>query len=171
MAEREMHSAAGADISLIICAYTELRWKDVVAAVDSIKHQTLAAREIILVIDHNPAMFDRARRSIGGVTIIENAFPRGASGARNTGLSIARGEFIAFLDDDAVAAPDWLERLYAHSSRSDVLGAGGLVNAVWVEPQPAWFPNEFLWVVGCSYTGLPKTTAVVRNPFGGCSCV
>ena len=32
--------------------------------------------------------------------------------------------------------------------------------------QPKWFPEEFLWVVGCSYKGLPTKTAPVRNLIG-----
>ena len=31
---------------------------------------------------------------------------------------------------------------------------------------PAWFPDEFLWVVGCSYRGLPADGALVRNMIG-----
>ena len=40
--------------------------------------------------------------------------------------------------------------------------------AVWPEQRPRWFPEEFNWVVGCAYTGLPQTTARVRNPIGAC---
>jgi glucosyl-dolichyl phosphate glucuronosyltransferase len=159
------------DISVIICAYTEDRWDDIVAAVNSLKTQTYLKHEIILVIDHNPALFERAAAGITGARIIENTCARGLSGARNSGLVIATGTFVAFLDDDAYAAPDWLERLHAHCTAPGVLGAGGWVEANWVDRQPAWFPDEFLWVVGCSYRGLPRTTAVVRNPFGGCSCI
>ena len=32
--------------------------------------------------------------------------------------------------------------------------------------RPRWFPPEFDWVVGCSYTGLPETVAPVRNLIG-----
>lgn len=164
------HTQPG-DISVIICAYTEERWQDILGAIASVQQQTLPAREIILVVDHNKSLFERAGASLPGVIVIENTSARGLSGARNSGLAIAGGTFVAFLDDDAFAALDWLEQLHAHCVRPNVLGAGGWVEPLWVEPQPSWFPDEFLWVVGCSYRGLPLTTAAVRNPFGGCSCI
>ena len=40
-------------VSIVICAYTEDRWPELVAAVDSVRHQTRLPQEIILVIDHN----------------------------------------------------------------------------------------------------------------------
>jgi hypothetical protein len=51
-----------------------------------------------------------------------------------------------------------------------VLGTGGKLNPAWSGRRPAWLPDEFLWVVGCSYQGLPTATARVRNPIGGCMC-
>lgn len=44
---------------------------------------------------------------------------------RNLGISQARGEIIAFLDDDAYPAPDWLERALPYFSIPGVLGVGG----------------------------------------------
>jgi hypothetical protein len=41
-----------------------------------------------------------------------------------------------------------------------------LVQPRWEGAPPRWFPTEFGWVVGCSYTGLPTTTGEVRNPIG-----
>lgn len=32
--------------------------------------------------------------------------------------------------------------------------------------RPKWFPEEFNWVVGCTYKGMPLTTSPVRNPIG-----
>lgn len=55
---------ATADISVVICAYTEDRWHDLIVAVRSIQHQQVAPREIIVVIDHNPELFVRARTHI-----------------------------------------------------------------------------------------------------------
>jgi hypothetical protein len=47
------------------------------------------------------------------------------------------------------------------------IGAGGALIPLWKGgPQPRWFPGEFYWVVGCSYTGLPEQMAPIRNPIG-----
>lgn len=49
-------------ISVVICAYTEKRWDDVLAAVASVRAQSLAAHEVILVVDHNPALLGGSGR-------------------------------------------------------------------------------------------------------------
>ncbi len=152
-------------ISVLICAYTEERWGDLVAAVDSVRRQTLLPLEIIVVIDHNPALLARAQASLPA-TVIANTDERGLSGARNTGIAVARGDVIAFMDEDAVAEPDWLRRLAAGYADPDVIGVGGAIVPRWLAGQPAWFPDEFNWVVGCTYRGLPETTAPIRNLIG-----
>lgn len=158
------------NVSVVICAYTEERWDDLVAAVESIRQQNTPPREIILVIDHNPSLLDRVRTHISDIIAIENNRPQGLSGARNSGLTVAQGACIAFLDDDATAEPDWLELLYRSCEDSQILGTGGIVEPQWMGRRPTWFPEEFYWVVGCSYQSLPETPQVVRNPFGGCTC-
>ncbi len=158
-------------ITIIICAYTDERWDDLVAAVASLRRQTLLPSEIIIVIDHNQQLFERTRAQFPDVTIVENRAARGLSGARNTGLEMAHGDLIAFLDDDAEAAPDWLERLYSCSTDPTVLGVGGTVVPRWLGKRPDWFPGEFYWVVGCTYQHIPDQPIVVRNPYGGCTCI
>jgi glucosyl-dolichyl phosphate glucuronosyltransferase len=154
------------DISVIICAYTEERWDDLVAAVESVQAQSRAPREIIVVVDHNPNLLARVRMHLPGVIAIENHEPRGLSGARNSGGAAARGAVLAFLDDDAEAAPDWLAQLTTGYTHPDVAGVGGALEPIWRSGQPAWLPEEFYWVVGCTYHGLPQTTAAVRNLIG-----
>ncbi len=158
------------DISVIICAYTEARWHDLVAAVESLRHQTKPAREIIVVVDHNQRLLERVRAELPCVVEVENSDCQGLSGARNSGIAIARGALIAFLDDDATAELDWLERFHQCFEDNRVLGVGGTVEPVWLSKQPTWFPKEFYWVVGCSYQDMPDSPIVVRNPFGGCAC-
>jgi glucosyl-dolichyl phosphate glucuronosyltransferase len=156
---------------VVICAYTEDRWDDLVAAVESVQHQRALPHEIVVVVDHNPSLLERVRAHIPGVVVVENTEPRGLSGARNSGVLATHGELIAFLDDDAIAKIDWLERLCVWLEDQLVLGAGGLVEPHWKGGRPAWFPDEFNWVVGCSYRGLPRKAASVRNLFGGCMCI
>ena len=56
-----MISAIPVQVSVIICAYTEARWTHLQYCVESVWRQTLPAKEIILVIDHNDALLARTR--------------------------------------------------------------------------------------------------------------
>jgi hypothetical protein len=154
------------DVSVVICAYSQGRWDALTAAVDSVRRQTVQPRELIVVIDHNNRLLAQARQALIGVCVTENRLERGLSGARNTGISLARGQILAFLDDDAYAAPDWLERLSAGYADARVIGVGGAITPRWATGRPAWFPDEFDWVVGCTYRGMPEQPAPVRNLIG-----
>ncbi len=153
-------------VTVVICAYTERRWPQLRKAVDSVLRQELPPNQIVLVIDHNPGLLQRARAAYPQLTVVANTDPRGLSGARNTGVSLARGDIVAFLDDDAVAEPDWLARILTHYDDQRVLAVGGSAVPDWEGRRPRWLPPEFDWVVGCSFTGQPSTTAEVRNLIG-----
>jgi GT2 family glycosyltransferase len=158
------------DASVIICAYTEKRWDDLVAAVASVQQQSTSAREIIVVVDHNPDLLARVHAYFPAVIGIANSEPQGLSGARNSGVATAQSSLVAFLDDDAMAEPDWLARLCRCCEDPQVMGTGGTVEPYWLSTQPAWFPEEFYWTLGCTYQQRPEQPSVVRNPFGGCTC-
>ena len=130
-------------ISVIICTYSEERWDDLVAAVTSVQEQTLLPIEIIVVIDHNPGLLKKGRKHMPGLLLVENTEARGLSGARNCGILAARGSVLVFLDDDAQASPDWLQRLCEAYRDARVLGCGGPVFPLWLHIRPAWFPEEF----------------------------
>ena len=162
-------SAGGArrpSVTVLICAYTERRWDQIVAAVESARAQTCPPEQIVLVIDHNPELLERSIAEIDGVDVMANRYESGLSGARNTGVDEAKGDIIAFLDDDARADHDWLEALVAPYADEGVVGTGGVARAAWPASRPSWFPAEFDWVVGCSYRGLPEHEAPIRNPIG-----
>jgi glucosyl-dolichyl phosphate glucuronosyltransferase len=156
-------------VSVVICAYTLERWSDVQAAVGSVLGQTRPPLETLLVVDHNDELLAAARRryaAVPGVHVLPSADRRGLSGARNTGVAVAAGEIIAFLDDDAAADPDWLAVLQDAYADPRVMGVGGTATPVWPSSRPEWMPREFDWVVGCSYIGQPYRTAPVRNVIG-----
>ena len=68
----------------------------------------------------------------------------------------AKGTILAFLDDDAVAAEDWLEKLTDPFEDSEVIGTSGNPIPRWKDGvKPKWLPVEFYWTIGCGYRGLP----------------
>lgn len=154
-------------VSVIVCAYTMGRWESLITALRSVQEQTLSADEIILVVDHNNELLARAFAELGlDVTVMENRGQAGLSDARNTGLAAASGEIVAFLDDDAVAERDWLEQLIEPYADENVLAVGGRIDPMWEGTPPAWMPEEFYWVLGCTYRGMPENTSPVRNVIG-----
>lgn len=157
------------EVSVVICCYTEDRWADLVASVESVAAQTLAPVELIVVVDHHPALLQRATEAFTGddVRVLGNERAAGLSGARNTGFLAAKGEIVAFLDDDAAADPWWLADLLAPYADPAVAATGGRAIPVWPgDAAPPWLPPELHWIVGCGYTGQPVEPAEVRNVMG-----
>ena len=154
------------EASVVICAYTLDRWDQLGDAVASVRAQSRPAREILVVVDGNEDLRQRAARAFEGVTVVANAKAKGLSGGRMTGAELATAPVIAFLDDDAIADRRWLEELLKPYSDTHVLGAGGYIEPLWSAAPPTWFPPEFNWVVGCTYAGMPVRDGHVRNLIG-----
>lgn len=151
------------EVSVVIPCHTEKRLDQLTLAVKSVTEQAIQPAEIVVVVDHNGKLYDHLKTTMSGVTVLENRFARGVSGNRNTGVAHTRTPLIALLDDDAYAHAGWLDGLVAPFADPDVIGTGGSIVPVWESPRPSWFPDEFLWAVGGSYTGMPTETAEVRN--------
>ena len=167
-----------ATATVVICVYTEKRWDDIVAAVDSVGAQEVAAAETLVIVDHNPGLLSRAQQAFGprGVRVLPNAHKQGLSGARNTAIAEATGDVVVFLDDDAAGRPGWLAALLAPYSDPTVKAVGGVAHPRWPINRPRVLPGaapydpnatgELDWIVGCTYTGQPLRQAEVRNLMG-----
>lgn len=151
--------------SVVVSTYTLSRWQILQEGISALRDQTHRPHEILVVVDHQAAVLERAAELPDTVALASTEAP-GLAGCRNTGTRAATGSVVAFIDDDAVPAPDWLERLAQPYEEDAVVAVGGGVIPDWAVSQPAWFPPEFNWVVGCSYRGLPEATAPVRNLIG-----
>jgi len=96
---------------------------------------------------------------------------RGLSHARNAGIGAARGEVVVFIDDDAVAAPDWLERLLDAYRSDPKLGVvGGRILLVTPDPAPEWLSEEAWPLWGHLDPGpeeLFQTDSWMDYPWGG----
>jgi GT2 family glycosyltransferase len=158
---------AAPTVSVVVCAYTLQRWEVLCEGIASIANQTLPALETIVVVDHNPELLERARDCFRDARVVPNTGQRGSSGSRNTALELARGEILAFLDDDAIAAATWLQEMLRPYEDPAVIGTGGTPLPRWDGGEtPRWLPPEFYWTIGCGYRGLPERIAPVRNTIG-----
>ena len=148
------------NISAIICTHNREGYLG--AAIDSLLDQELDDFEV-LVVDN--ASRDRTRE------VVEARLPHprlqyvyeaelGLSVARNTGARQSSGDILAYLDDDAVASPQWLSVLVEAYRNNDKLAiAGGKVTLLWppgIAP-PKWLSTEMSGALGAYDLGDDPT--------------
>jgi glycosyltransferase involved in cell wall biosynthesis len=155
-------------VAVIICAHLEERFPNLVDAMRSVDRQTRRPDELVVVIDANASLARRIRPVANGARVVELVQPGGLAAARNAGVAACSSEIVLFLDDDAIAHTEWVERLTATIDDPRVLGASGHSAPIWGAERPTWLPDEFLWTLGCSYAGQPSQRTEVRNVYGGC---
>ncbi len=144
-------------ISVLICTYN--RSQTLGAAVESVAVQSISQKlnwEIVVVDNNSP---DQTRQVVEG---LQRRYPQriryvfesqqGISHARNTGIREARGEILAFLDDDETAGTDWLQNLTANLHTGEWAGAGGRVLPPSSFSPPRWLSNK------CSFASGPLAT-------------
>jgi GT2 family glycosyltransferase len=164
----ERETGAQPAVSVVVCAYTEARLDSLHRLLDALPQQTRPPAEVILVADGGDRLAATFRRRFPDALVVVNDGPHGHAGAANRGVSAARGEVVAFIDDDAAPADErWLEWLTHGYSEPHVLGTGGRVEPRWRTARPGWFPDEFLWVVGATHRGMAAGGGAVRNVWMG----
>ena len=167
--------SAAPTLSAIICCYTSDRAALLTRAISATRAQLLDDDELVVVVDHNDDLLTSLTAQPwadhSAVTVVASSGQRGLSGARNTGTHAARGEVLVFIDDDAEPTPGSFDAVRSRFADDDISALGGAVDAQWLAPRPTWFPEEFGWVVGCDYRGLPGHGAVIRNPIGAAMAV
>ena len=133
------------NLTVILCTYN--RCAVLARALESVARQTLphSVEWEVLVVDNNSS--DKTRAVIEDFCLrhpgrFRYLFERqqGLSYARNTGVREARGEILAFTDDDVVAEPGWLQNLTAGLHSGQWAGAGGRVLPQWPCSPPRWVP-------------------------------
>jgi glycosyltransferase involved in cell wall biosynthesis len=163
-------------VSVVVCSHDRLHY--VRACMDSLAHQSVGPDgfEIILVDSGSPppvaAEMKRIAEEMPNARLVRLDVS-GVSLARNEGARAATSEYVAYIDDDAMAMPDWIEQiqrvLAEHDCRPAVLG--GKVLPVWESPLPAWWPPSLrgvLSIIEYEGAGEYRTDAVPAKlePYG-----
>lgn len=157
-------------VSTIICAHSLDNYQNLTEAVTSLLVQTHPELEVIIAIDGNEEFYKkvvanyRSQDTVKAVLLRENA---GVSAARNAGVRVARGDVIAFMDDDAAADRQWVENLLSTYREYDAVAVGGKILPLWLGGKPDHLPEELYWLVGVTHDGFAGEEVVeVRNTFG-----
>lgn len=158
-------------VGVLVCTHQAERLDQLTAAVDSLAAQTRPPDELLVVVDGDEQLADHVRACLPEVRVLCLGSNQGVSVARTRGAAALGTDLVVFLDDDAVAEPGWVAGLLVPLADPEVLGSSGRSVAAFLGPRPGWLADEFLWVVGCSYRGMPTEPARVRNFFGGCAMV
>jgi glycosyltransferase involved in cell wall biosynthesis len=161
-------------VSVVLCTHTMDRYDALAEAAGSVLDQTHDDVELVLVSDGDPTVHERMVADFGDRPDVRTHLMEDNVGllrARNAGAEVARGEVVAFIDDDAIADGRWVERLVEAYEAHDRVAVGGRMTPAWVAGRPSFLPEEFYWIVGVTHRGFgPDGDAgregEVRNTLG-----
>ncbi len=134
-------------MELTVCICTHNRPDHVRDCLDGLRRQTAASDSFkVLVVDSGstgdgPAALERLVATLAGAELLRMDQP-GLSAARNGGAWTAHTPYIAYLNDDAIPAPDWVATILAVLGEQGWVPAliGGRILPRWGAPLPDWWP-------------------------------
>jgi glycosyltransferase involved in cell wall biosynthesis len=141
-------------LSIIICSYNRASY--ISDALTSLYRQTAELNEFeVIIVDNNSTdntkevyTFWRQSNTNGQFSFISET-KQGASFARNTGAAIAKGEWVCFMDDDAVATTDYVKNIIKHiQDQPFIVGFGGRIIPKYIPAEPKWMSYYVSSLVG-----------------------
>lgn len=158
-------------LSVIITSYAKNRLPGVFNLLESLKAQTYPHLEVLFVGEREPELCEQVKdyadqQGMRSVIVLFNDGEPGLSAGRNAAIPRAKGEIIAFLDDDVVAFPDWAEMVVSTFAETDAIGLTGPALPLWEDPGMAWFPEELYWIISCTAWSGWNQVREVRNAWG-----
>ncbi len=121
----------------------------------------------IIIVDNGVSLptekdYNQLTRSHDNITIVPEV-RIGLNHARNTGVTHATGDIIAFIDDDCFVQPTWARAVAAGHRHQGILCVGGPVSIIEPVAYPAWFSNYFLRFF--TPPSFPSSACVIEKPY------
>jgi glycosyltransferase involved in cell wall biosynthesis len=144
-------------VSVIISTYGMERIQDTHLAIESLLKCIDEQTEILVVVDRNDQLSADLETRYGDKICMIINDTKGLSNARNLGVSKAKGEIVAFMDDDATACPGWVNSIRgAFQAKPEADATTGRIEPEWMQTGLDWLPKSLYWIVSCTYMDLPK---------------
>ncbi len=170
-----MRSSESPLLSIVITSYTMDRFKDICDLLDSIKQQQFAQNgqdsalseemlETIFIAERSLELYEKVKEhaediGLANFRLLLSGERLGLGGARNLGAKEARGQIIAFVDDDAVLFPEWAREMVNTYEDKAVMGVTGASIPLWQDRELDWLPKSFYWLISCNdWTGWNEIT-------------
>jgi glycosyltransferase involved in cell wall biosynthesis len=141
-------------LSIVICSYNRASY--ISGALDSLYHQSAGLDNFeAIIVDNNSTdntadVFKQWRSSHanGSFTYLTES-KQGASFARNTGANSAKGQWLCFMDDDAIANEVYVENIIKHiKTTPEAIGFGGRIIPKYIPSEPEWMSYYVSSLVG-----------------------
>ncbi len=151
-------------VSVILCVYN--RAIQVISGLESLLRSDCEGVEIVVVddgsTDETPARLESFRKDHpeADIRIVRNRRNLGVSGARNAGLEVARGEFVAFTDSDCTVDRAWLRELIAVFDSPDIAAASG---TVYDAPPRTWAERAYVGSCRVGKEGVQHRPLIGNN--------
>ena len=138
-------------------------------AAESVLNQTYNNVDLVVIVDGTPGVYDKILEDYDNhedMIISCNDENVGLLQSRNRGAELATGDVVAFIDDDAIADEEWIERLVDAYENQNAIATGGKMTPEWIAGKPSFLPEEFYWLIGVTHRGFADGAGEVRNTFG-----
>jgi glycosyltransferase involved in cell wall biosynthesis len=133
---------------------------------ESLTKQTADAADYEVIVvnnnstDHTEKVADTFARNYSNFRVVKEN-NQGLSYSRNRGWQEAKGEYVAYIDDDAKAAPDWCEKIISAFQSADPrpVAVGGKYHPWYESEKPDWFKDEYemrTWGDEAGFLQLPN---------------
>lgn len=135
-------------ISVIVCTYNNVRLLS--SSLDSLISQNINKKLYqVIIVDNNSKdttqqLAKKHVQNNPNFSLI-NETKQGLSHARNKGWKNAQGKFVAFIDDDARASPNWCQKIIKAFENviPKPIAVGGAIYPLYERKPPKWFSDEF----------------------------
>ena len=150
-------------VSVIVCTYNRAKYLE--KCLESLHQQTYKNYEIIIVKGPSTDETFKVLEKFPNLKIIHQEQLNGLSNARNLGIKVAKGDIIGFIDDDAIADQDWIEKIMNtfETIEPQPVCIGGKIDPIWEMARPEWLEDKLL--TNFSVLDISKTPIFLKEKY------